>query len=356
MGSMFDIYYFLAPGNGMFNANIMYTYKMDKQKLLDAFVAKWSNLPEQRSPEWFAARTHSIGASEMSTLMGLNHYQDIRRLIEMHCKLVEFGDKTAVNWGNVMEQVITNMTEIIFQCKITEMGSIPTAGARGQRCSPDGVSIVEMLGNLIVSFEFKAPKNRLPRGRVPEYYIPQVYSCLCAVEPADIGIFVDVVIRRCSIQNWTFGNTEYDKKYHRSSHFNNVVAKAILYFCDDEKHDEPHGPANLGECDPKELDARLSDVAEHHKYRVHYGPVYMGAGPDILFENAIESEMPENCIAYLPIKIMRVDIIPVNKIPGYVKRYQKIIDKVLRSIKIIMDSPEEERMGVCNIECYKNGW
>lgn len=340
----------------MFNVNTIRTYKMDKQKLLDNFIAKWSNLPEQRSLEWFASRTHSIGASEMSTLMGLNRYQDIRRLIEMHCSLVEFGDKTAVNWGNVMEQVITNMVEIIFQCKITEMGSIPTAGSRGQRCSPDGVAIVEMLGNLIVSFEFKAPKNRLPRGKVPEYYIPQVYSCLCAVECADIGIFVDVVIRRCSIQNWTFGNTLYDKKYHRYSNFPNVVAKSILYFCDDKKYDKPNGPINLGECDPEELDSHLSDVAEHHKYRVHYGNVHMSSGDDISFENVIENEMPENCIAYLPVKIMRVDIIPVNKIPGYVKKYQKIIDKVLAAIKVIMDAPKEQRVAVCNIECYKGNW
>ena len=325
---------------------------MSKQQLLDAFITKWSNLPGQRTPEWFAARTHSIGASEMSTLMGLNHYQNIKRLIEMHCKLVEFGDKTAVNWGNVMEQVVTNMVEIIFQCKIIEMGSIPTAEATGQRCSPDGVSIVKMLGDLIVSFEFKAPKNRLPRGVIPPYYLPQVLSCLCAVEPADIGIFVDVVIRRCSIQNWTFTNTVYDNVYHRYSKFFGVPAKSILYFCGESES----GPINLGECDTKTLDKYLSDVAEHHKYEVHYGPVYMGPSPDVLFVDAIEAEMPENCVAYLPVKIMKVGIIPVGKIPGYVSKYQKIITSVLDVIKTIMDAPEPMRAALCDRECAYNGW
>jgi hypothetical protein len=326
----------------------------DKQAALDAFVAKWSDLPEQKSEGWYASRMYNIGASEMSTLQGTNKYQDIRRLIEMHCKLVEFGDKRAVNWGSVLEQVITMMTEIIFDCKITEMGSVPTVGVTGQRCSPDGVALVKMLGDLIVSFEFKAPKNRMPRGEIPGYYLPQVFSCLQAVEPADIGIFVDVVIRRCAITDWTFANVNYDwADYHRKTKFYTVVAKSVLYFMGDNTCS---APINLGECKGAELDQYLSDTAEHRKYRVHYGTVHMGSGTDTSWADEMDAEMPDNCVAYLPIKIMKVCIVPVQKIPGYVNRYQDIISKVIGVIREIMSAPEEERHMLCNVLCAKNGW
>jgi hypothetical protein len=326
---------------------------MNKNAILQEFVDKWSCLPEQRSPEWFAVRTHNIGASEMGTLLGINKYQNIKRLIEMHCGLVEFGDKTAVNWGCVLEEVITKMVEIIFQCKITEMGSIPTVGCIGQRCSPDGVAVVKMLGDLIVSFEFKAPKNRLPRGSIPEYYIPQVYSCLHAVEPADIGIFVDTVIRKCASVDWTFSNIKYDTEYHRKTKFFNVVGKSILYFCDTSNVDSP---VNLGESQGSDLDKMLSDVAEHHKYTVKYGRVVMSDMKDTNIEKELNDEMPINCIAFLPVKIMQVDIIPVNKIPGYVFEFQPLITRILNVIKKITDSPEKERRGICDNECRKNHW
>jgi hypothetical protein len=326
---------------------------MDKHALLKEFVDKWSDLPEQRSPEWFAVRTHNIGASEMGTLLGINKYQDIKRLIEMHCGLVEFGDKTAVNWGCVLEEVITKMVEIIFQCEIIEMGSIPTAGCIGQRCSPDGVAVVKMLGDLIVSFEFKAPKNRLPRGSIPGYYIPQVYSCLHAVEPADIGIFVDTVIRRCASVDWTFANIKYDTEYHRKTKFFNVVAKSIVYFCGTS---ETNLPVNLGESPGPDLDKMLSDVAEHHKYTVIYGRVTMSDMTDTKIEDELKEEMPADCVAFLPLKIMSVDIIPVNKIPGYVFEYQPLITRILDVIKKITDSPEEQRRSICDNECRKNRW
>lgn len=327
---------------------------MDKQVLLEEFINKWSCLAGQRTPEWFASRTHSIGASEMGTILGINKYQDIKRLIEMHCGLVEFGDKTAVNWGCVMEDVITKMVEIIFQCKITEMGSIPTAGCTGQRCSPDGVAVVKMLGNLIISFEFKAPKNRIPRGKIPEYYVPQVYSCLQAVEPADMGIFVDTVIRCCSESDWTFCNINYNTEYHRKTKFYDVVAKSIVYFC--EKNNSYDIPVNLGESTESDIDKMLSDVAEHDKYNVIYGNVIMSDMVDSSIEEELKSNMPVNCIGYLPIKIMHVDIIPVNKIPGYVNQYQHLITKVLDVIKKITDAPKDQHRYICDSECSKNKW
>ncbi len=85
---------------------------MNKQQILDAFVELWSDLPAQRTKLWFDARTFSIGASELGTLRGLNIYQVVRELIESHCGLRDIGDKTAMNWGNVLEPVITAFSDV----------------------------------------------------------------------------------------------------------------------------------------------------------------------------------------------------------------------------------------------------
>jgi hypothetical protein len=340
----------------MFNtrANILYT--MDKQKILDDFVAKWSNLPPQRSPQWLADRTYSIGASEMGTVLNFNPYQNVRELIERHSKITEIGDRTAMNWGNVMEPVITSFTEVVFDCTIVEMGSVPTAGAQSQRCSPDGVALVKMLGNLIVSFEFKAPARRMPCGHIPPYYEAQVLACLCAVVPADLGLFVDVVIRRCATEDWTFQSLEYCKTYHRSYTFDNVVAKSMLYFYSTTDDDVKGDPVNYGECPPKDFDLLLSNIAEAKTIKTVYGKVYTKNHDDIPIIDELKQGMNENCIGYLPVKIMKVEVIPVKKDPGYVTRLQDKIDIIIDTIRTVCNAPQEERKSVLARECDKHNF
>ena len=50
---------------------------MDKKTILDEFVNKWKNLPAQRTPQWFADRTYSIGASGIGTVENCNPYQKL---------------------------------------------------------------------------------------------------------------------------------------------------------------------------------------------------------------------------------------------------------------------------------------
>lgn len=323
---------------------------MDKQKLLDDFAAKWSNLPAQRSQQWLADRTYSIGASELGTVLELNPYQNIRELIEYHSNIVGLGDRTAMNWGNVMEPVITQFAEIIFNCKIIEMGAIPTAGVQNQRCSPDGVALIKMLGDLIVSFEFKAPARRMPCGHIPPYYEAQVLACLCAITPADIGLFVDVVIRRCASEHWTFKSLEYCTKYHNPYKFNNVIATCVLYFYSTSSNEFSGTPINYGESSPQDFDNILSNIADAKTVRTEYGRVRV-VDDDISIDDELKCGMKKNCIGYLPIKIMKVEIIPVKKDPGYVLRIQDKINTIIDTIRIVCSAPQDERRNVLAREC-----
>lgn len=357
-------------------------------KDLADFMARWHDLPAQRSPQWHSDRTFSIGASEIATLLGrkLNPYETIRTLIMGKVGLKKFKDKTAMNLGCVLERVVTMLAEVIFDCHIEEMGSIPTARMRHQRSSPDGVAVVPCLGNKIVSFEFKAPKNRIPKGTVPAYYRPQVLTCLCAVEPSDLGIFIDCAIRRCSISDWRFDSVDYDYVYHKDVDFGEPVALSLLYFYDvpdaaavDAKEEkkvddltedlekltihldqETSSPSwnvddvlNLGTCSPMVYDDTIARVCDH-SMRVEYHKIITPADGQPDFK-AVVGDRP-GCVAVLPIKIMRCVVCPVKKDPEYILQFQPLIDEIIAVVHIIMDAPEADRPMVLARECDAHGW
>lgn len=351
------------------------------------FLAKWHNLPAQRTQQWYDDRTFSIGASEIATLLGemtgkkINPYETVRTLVAGKVGLKKIGDKTAMNWGCILEKVVTMLTEQIFDCHIEEMGSVPTAGMHGQRSSPDGVAVVPCLGNKIVSFEFKAPKNRIPKGYVPAYYRPQVLTCLCAVEPSDLGIFVDCVIRRCSPEQWAFGSPEYDYEYHREIDLGMPQALAILYFYDAEPTAEiekltdaldsldpadvdqaadggavkPHTgqQVNLGTCPPDVFDDHFARACAH-TLRVEYSPIYMAHNGQPNWEAEIAKH--PKAVAVLPIKILRCVVCPVVKEPGYILQFQPLVDKIIETVRVILNAPEDERAAAYERECNVRGW
>ena len=366
---------------------------------LSDFMARWHDLPAQRSPQWHSDRTFSIGASEIATLLGrkLNPYETIRTLIMGKAGLKKFKDKTAMNLGCVLERVVTMLAEKIFDCHIEEMGSIPTSGMRYQRSSPDGVAVVPCLGNLIVSFEFKAPKNRIPRGTVPAYYRPQVLTCLCAVEPSDLGIFIDCAIRRSSVEEWRFDSCDYDYTYHKDVDFGEPLALSLLYFYDvpteseekkvsdvtvgiddltihletmeglettdsfgatashigDQREWCVDNVINLGTCSPMIYDDTIARVCDH-TMRVEYHKIIVPAEgqPDY----KAEVGMRPGCVGILPIKIMRCVVCPVKKDPTYILQFQSLIDEIIAVVHIIMDAPEASRPMVLARECDAHGW
>jgi len=381
-----------------------------KLKELSDFMAKWHDLPAQRSPQWLSDRTFSVGASEIATLLGvltgkkINPYQTLRTLVGTKAGLLVPDDKTAMNWGCVMEKVVTMLAEVIFDCHIFDMGSIPTVGMRNQRSSPDGVAVIPCLGNKIVSFEFKAPKNRIPRGIVPAYYRPQVLTCLCAVEPSSLGIFVDCVIRRCSVSDWSFESPQYDYTYHKEIDLGMPMALGIVYFYDattvlEEKKCESKEsvdvtditadlanikisegvPADavvqadapelneviaeitdvitdLGTCDTVTFDDYMAQVCAH-TMRVSYSKIFVSSDgqPDWNAEIAASKTDP-SLIGILPIKIMRCAVCPVAKEPDYVLQFQPLVDQIVATVHKILDVPEAERQTIYEQECNSLGW
>lgn len=334
---------------------------MSAQSILSAFREQWANLPAQRSKQWFDDRMFSVGASVMGVLaqtkdyfgniISTNKYQTLKHLIREKCELEPITDYTALNWGCVMEPVCCAFASAVFECEIFEMGAIPNVECALQRCSPDGVAVVEKMGDKIVSFEFKAPIGRIPTDKVPLYYKVQVMACLCAVEPAELGIFVDVVIRNCAIQDWHFDSAKYnescfeyifpngEKKKPIKFKTDNIEALIVGYIFQNDVSENlvQIEPINYGECDGETFKKLMDDCARTKVLRCEFSPIVM-RGYDVP-----KIEVPPGAIGFIPLKIMFAKIIPIEKKCGFVREYTKLIEAIIDIVRDVIVLPIDER-------------
>lgn len=337
-----------------------------KIQMLNAFIAEWAHLPSQRSPQWYKDRLYSVGASELSTLIGQNPHSNIYKFIGKKFGLLGEDDRRAMNWGNVLEHVVGLYIEDIFICQLAELGAIPVGGMRNHRASPDGLAFVSCLGNAIVSFEIKAPLRRQPNGKIPTTYVSQVLSQLDAIPIADFAIFVDVVLRRCGLGQWSFTSLDYDYVYHSHLRYEEVSALCMLHFkivpsveqmADGLREllsESANGPINFGECRPELFDILLEQVAVTKRVRAIYGKIYTDAESPPSPESELAGH--ESTIGYLPIKMMKAIIIPKARQPGFTLQFQPTIDKIMVSVKAIDEAPDCDKMETFIAECAKNGW
>ena len=145
----------------------------------------------------------------------------------------------ACHWGSMFESVIEEYVALEHGTPVyaTDLGSVP--GLADHRYSADGVGLflfwesdaaIELaapgatpdspppfpgarLALRCALLEFKCPYQRFPKGYVPEHYEPQVLMGLHTVVPAEVGLFVEAVYRKCEFDQLGFG-PEIDRAYH----------------------------------------------------------------------------------------------------------------------------------------------
>jgi hypothetical protein len=202
-----------------------------KTKQLNQILEANKESPAQGSPEWLARRKKSIGGSEMATFMtdvpGNKPYQNIRSLCEDKLGLKGFKGNKYTRWGNLCEELTRLYTEKLFHTQVHETGALPGC-IPNHHYSPDGLGIVdkvyikkyvdrelydELPESCFVLFEYKNPFSRIPNGEIPGHYMVQLQTGLNDIVPTDIGIFVDMVVRRCSLSDLDWSN-RYDSKYY----------------------------------------------------------------------------------------------------------------------------------------------
>lgn len=221
-----------------------------KSQQLQAFLNFYHYLDPQGSAGWKLGR-RGIGGSEMSVMTGENDNKDFRGLIGERGALPEyiFNGSIATRWGNIFEPILGQYIAYHLNTEIYETGSIPglirrSNGEPMQRYSPDGLAVVHktdyarivnetskkyfdvdasddaefknLPDEMILLFEFKNPYMRLPKGIVKKDYLAQPKTGMCTIPITDATLFVDGVVRKCSIDDFNLGN-HYDWKLNPKS-------------------------------------------------------------------------------------------------------------------------------------------
>ena len=235
-----------------------------KERQIVKFVEKHGSAPLQRTDEWFLMRNTVIGASELAALVGMSPYENFESLA---CKKGKKSNSSYSNsacwWGTIFEDVAVKFAEREFSTKIhgTNICVRPPEGSplhEKHVVSPDGYGVVDFAEEdgmwsliresgfrrynrrvpLTALFEFKCPHKRHPKGFVPRHYLPQVWTGLDISPFTNIGLFCEMVIRKCpkhKVKKWG----EYDRKYNFDYGWGRELARGVSAVFRREASDAP---------------------------------------------------------------------------------------------------------------------
>lgn len=174
---------------------------------LSDLIEKYSDLPPQGSEFWLENRKHTFGGSEVATIIGINPYQSLKKLIKVKVEH-EYNDCLPFCWGRHFEDVSLEILKANYD--VHHFGAIPHED--GTICySPDGVIVID---DELVLIEIKCPLWRIVQGGVPIHYMPQVLSGIDALN-CDYGLFIDNEFRKCALEDFGF-NPRFNTSFHRS--------------------------------------------------------------------------------------------------------------------------------------------
>jgi len=302
-----------------------------KELVLQQFIESNKYLPKQGSIEWLNSRLETIGGSEISTIMGLNPYQDIKKLINQKLGITKFIKSAPLWFGNILEYPLQRYTELLFNTDIYETGSIQYHKSDHIKYSPDGIAVIQidklkriikdlnlvnstsMFDNtkdenkneLLILFEFKNPYMRaLKHNEIPVYYKPQPQLGLEVINICEVSIFIEAVFRFCSYNDIIYKNNRYNTRYHfdRTKHINNPIAynafslyydinnksehlQTILtgidtYFNDDENiyNNNEHDLSSMN--NKKLIDMILENIVDYKDIQIIYHDMYLNNKAD----------------------------------------------------------------------------
>ena len=166
--------------------------KYSQVKRLKYQVSKLQRLelPEQRSPEWYALRKGMLTASSLAAALGNDHFKSKNELIleKVESKEIPFIPNPITEWGVKYEEIATKFYEKMNNLKIIEFGLIPHPDFTIFGASPDGIcsndSSEEYIGRML---EIKCPPKRKFTKEVPLHYWMQMQGQLetCDLEECD---------------------------------------------------------------------------------------------------------------------------------------------------------------------------
>ncbi len=176
-----------------------------KEKKLSQFLEVYKHLPSQGTPAWLSMRNMTIGGSEFYNLI-----HSPASLIANKIGMTSIPDMLPMKWGTLFESVIRTVMSVTLVTEIHEASSIPSAEVVGKSFSVDGLGVVSFLCDrwndkphhfrmrLLALFEFKCLYSReIKPGVVFPAYLPQVLSGMSDIPVVDVALYTEAVFRIC---------------------------------------------------------------------------------------------------------------------------------------------------------------
>lgn len=285
-----------------------------QEEKLDEMIRYYEYLPKQGTEQWLKLRIHTIGGSEMATVLGENKYQKLKDFVggKLGIDEYKFSGNLATRWGKMFEPAFRQYVEFLFNNSIYECGSIPGYQENGivlQSYSPDGIGVasIERISELIdinseqyfstkashenqyidlkskfkkskrmtILYEFKCPLRAGLDGRVPDHYISQPLTGLCTIPITHMAIFMQGVYRRCSVRDF-LPNPNFDTDFHSSNYgsqqiFTNPILLGFIgLFKTSQAPSAPKTKAPKGPTEKEEI-KELIEKEINNKYSEFWG-------------------------------------------------------------------------------------
>lgn len=323
---------------------------------LTEYVNAIDNSIGQRTEAWYKSKQTRIGGSSMATIMGISSFGGT--LLSLVTDRIRpsgnFGNKFTW-WGTIMEPVVEMYTERRFNCKILAENSYIT-GPNRTCYSPDGLTVIDRDGVPTVTLlEFKAPYSRIPDGKVPKYYVPQIKMGLELIPVCQAGLFIECVIRRCS---WSdFGlDGNFNKILCPKGGKDRAIACGVVLFYTNSELIEDMVAAEVGKLGgdlgdtSEDLFVSLMEYACSGDIRLHYGSQFTvdvpfdGIKEEYMKREITKSGGPKNLVGFLPYKIFDMSYNWIEPTPGFLDPYYGRIRAVTDCIDYCLDPANAGRV------------
>lgn len=360
---------------------------------LGEFVAAHAHRARQRTEAWVAAKARSVGGSEVAALLGHSRYSSFLDVVEAKAGLSGFRGNAACRWGTFFEGVAERVVALDLGTSLRgtdiNVPAPPGSGLEGAHAnSPDGYCVVglapapgekepaERLAAAgepapraaVALLEFKCPHRRLPTGKVPRHYLPQLWSGLALSPPAQFGLFVDAAFRKCALSDLG-PSPEYDGAYHRETpgaRWRGAVAWGLAaVYAPTAGPGAAEGAAlgraalgpgarfpgaelvDLGEAGG-ELFERALQLLDEGVFRAEHPPPQLGGRPGPFPAGGGVSAALAECRpppghapwGVFPWKLLELDYVPVEPRPGFLAEIRPPVLEALAAAARIRGAPD----------------
>ena len=173
---------------------------------------------------------------------------------------------------------------------------------------------------MAVLFEFKCPHRRYPKGFMPRHYLPQVWAGLEISPFTNVGVFCDMVIRKCpkyKVEKWG----EYDRNYHFDYKWRRELARGVSAVF---RREASKKIIDYGDASKIDFDNMMSEAVDGKECRIVHSQLYETD------YKRLEGGGGFFMTGFFYWKIFRFDVHIVKKNPGFMEKCARLIIECLK--------------------------